>query len=130
MPRIIDPKQEYAYRLKIDRATGDEVTFYLKPLTHSDTLRLTQSFRVDARLAAHDNKAAIVMDMAEMKTRVFVERVTKVTGIVWPGTAEAVTVESEEDKKKLFEMLCDDDGREILEALEDMAILKEGEIKN
>ena len=129
-PRLIDEKAEYPYKLKYDKAAGNDVIFYLKPLTHRESLKLTQSFRVDARLAAKGGPGAIVMDMADMKERVFISNVIRVEGIIWPGESDAITVESEEDKKKLFGMLCETDGAEILDALENMSMLTEVEIKN
>ena len=130
MPRLIDEKMEIPYRLKYDRAAGNEVTFYLRPLTHRETLRLTQNFRIEARDAAKFGTGSIVMDMADVKERVFIKGVVRVEGLIWPGDTEPVIIEDEAAKKKLFSMLSEDDGREILEALEDMSTLKEGEVKN
>lgn len=129
-PRLIDDKAEYPYQLKFDKAAGNEVTFYLRPLTHRETLKMTQTFRVDARLAARGGPGSIVMDTADMKERVFVSNVIRVEGITWPGETTPVTLESDEDKKKLFGMLCETDGAEILDALENMSMLTEPEIKN
>ena len=128
MPRLISPDDVYKYRLLSDKEAGVECYFHLKPLTHKDGLKLTQTFRLEMRRRSQSQ--TIVHDSEELKKKVFLSSVVKVEGLTWPGESDPVIIEDVPGLEKLWGMLSDADGQEILDAVQDVSILEAGEIKN
>lgn len=122
--KLIDINRTYPYVLQDDRDKGEVPVFHIKPLTYRDSLVLTEQITF--------NRSGDVRfeDKVQTKEQMFVEKVIKIENVIWPGSSEPVTVETESDKKKLFSFLSMADGLEIILAIQNLSRLEEDEAKN
>lgn len=123
MGKLIDPKKTYRYRLGSDEENADAMIFHIRPITHRESLELTDSFKFGRDMKVSTNET-------ERRETIFIEHVSKVENVIWPGSESKATVESEDDRRKLFAMLSLDDGAELQRAIQNLSLLEEREIKN
>ena len=123
MGKLIDPEKTYRYRLRSDEEDPDGMIFHIRPMTHRESLDLMDSFKFTRDMKVSTNEA-------ERREDIFLKHVSKVENVCWPGSGALVTIESAEDRKKLFAVLCFDDGSEVQQAIQNLSLLEEREIKN
>lgn len=123
MGKLIDPEKTYKYRLRSDEDNGRSMIFHIKPMTHRESLELVDSFKFTRDMKVSTNET-------ERREEIFIKHICKIENVYWPGTESAVTIESEEDRRRIFAMLSFDDGAEIQQAIQNLSLLEEREIKN
>jgi hypothetical protein len=123
--RLIDPELAMPWIHPRERALPDTATvFHIVPLTEgvARLIRAAYPTRIDENGATLNDE--------EIKREMFARQVRKIERVEWPGSHEPVTIDTKEDVLRFFDSMPTGWADEIFRAIQNTAVLSEGEAKN
>jgi len=123
--KTLKENEVVGYIPESERGKKDATVFWIRQMSLGERESWTR--RVTTRIG---KKGRIETNDADIRKKMFLEKVEKVENILLSGKNKSETIDTPEDIQKLWDILPAEVGVEVLDAIQNESTLAEGLVKN